>query len=87
MRVGTDVSGREDGNDGHKCMGHELMGWSLGWAGLQRTSVSEAVTETSSAMALAPSTPSSQPVMSMLSMLLPFIAAMSSSEAAWLMRL
>ena len=45
--------------------------------------VSEAMTETSSAMALAPSTPSSQPAMPMLSMLLPFIAAMSWSEAAW----
>ena len=44
----------------------------------------EAVTETSSATAWAPFTPSAQPAMPMLTMLLPFIAAMSSSEAAWL---
>ena len=31
IRVGTGVRGREDGNDWHRCMGHELMGWSLGW--------------------------------------------------------
>ena len=65
------------------CGRHEL-GWSLGWAGLQRTEVSEGVTETSSAMAWAPSTPSSQLIMPMLTMLLPFMAAMSSSDAAWL---
>ena len=51
------------------------------------SSVSDAVTETSSAMALAPSTPSSQLAMPMLTMLLPFMAAISSSEAAWLMSL
>ena len=57
--MGTGVRGREDGNDGHRCMGNELMGWSLGWAGLQRTSVSEAVTEVrrASAISLAPSGP------------------------------
>ena len=53
------------------------------WAGVQRTSVSEGMTETSSAADLAPSTPSLQLAMPMLSMLLPFIAAMSLSEAAW----
>ena len=58
IRVGTDVSGREDGNDGHECMGHELMGWSLGWAGLQRTSVSEVLAASAGASAFAPSGPS-----------------------------
>ena len=65
----------------------DSTGWSSGWAGLQRTDVSEGMTETSSAMAWAPSTPSSQRVMQMLSMLLPFIAAMSWSDAAWSMLL
>ena len=52
------------------------------WAGGQRTDVSEAMTEAISAMALAPSTPSLHSAMPMLTMLLPFIAAMSSSEDA-----
>ena len=46
--------------------------------------VNDGVTETSSAKAWAPSTPSSQLIMPMLTMLLPFMAAMSSSDAAWL---
>ena len=53
------------------------------WAGGQRTDVSEPMTEAISATALAPSTPSLQPAMPMVTMLFPFIAAMSSSEDAW----
>ena len=49
--------------------------------------VTDAVTETSSATALAPSTPRLQSAMPMLTIGLPFIAAMRSSEAAWLMLL
>ena len=55
------------------------MGWSSGEA---RTDVSEPMTEAISATALAPSTPSLHLAMPMLTMLLPFIAAMSSSEDA-----
>ena len=47
------------------------------------TDVSEGMTEAISATALAPPTPSLQLAMPMLTMLLPFIAAMISSEDAW----
>ena len=56
------------------------MGLSSGEA---RTDVNGAITEAISAMALAPSTPSLHSAMPMLTMLLPFIAEMSSREAAW----
>ena len=63
---------------------HVLQMRGVLWAGLL-TEVIDAVTETSSAMALAPSIPRLHFAMPMLTMLLPFMAAISSSEAAWLM--
>ena len=65
---------------------HVLQMRGVLWAGLL-TEVIEVVTETSSATALAPSTPRLQSAMPMLTIGLSFIAAMRSSEAAWLMLL